>query len=114
MLASPGHCGNHRILHGHHGNRSSDVQSSSARTITLVVVPFPAGGPTGTIGRIIAEGLQSSLGQPFNHRKRAHSMRSHIIFFDPESESCLHSAYGVPKRRSRPKAASKNALSSAV
>jgi tripartite-type tricarboxylate transporter receptor subunit TctC len=38
-------------------------QSSSARAITLVV-PFPAGGPTDTIGRIIAEGLQSSLGQP--------------------------------------------------
>jgi tripartite-type tricarboxylate transporter receptor subunit TctC len=71
MLASPGHCGNHRILHGHHGNRSADAHSSSARTITLVVVPFPAGGPTDTIGRIIAEGLQSSLGQPFNHRKRA-------------------------------------------
>jgi len=42
----------------------ADAQSSSARTITLVVVPFPAGGPTDTIGRIIAEGLQSSLGQP--------------------------------------------------
>jgi tripartite-type tricarboxylate transporter receptor subunit TctC len=42
----------------------ADAQSSSAWTITLVVVPFPAGGPTDTIGRIIAEGLQSSLGQP--------------------------------------------------
>jgi tripartite-type tricarboxylate transporter receptor subunit TctC len=31
--------------------------------ITLVV-PFPAGGPTDTIGRIVAEGLQSALGQP--------------------------------------------------
>jgi tripartite-type tricarboxylate transporter receptor subunit TctC len=41
----------------------ADAQSSSARAITLVV-PFPAGGPTDTIGRIIAEGLQSSLGQP--------------------------------------------------
>jgi tripartite-type tricarboxylate transporter receptor subunit TctC len=41
----------------------ADAQSSSARTITLVV-PFPAGGPTDTIGRVIAEGLQSSLGQP--------------------------------------------------
>jgi tripartite-type tricarboxylate transporter receptor subunit TctC len=34
-----------------------------SRTITLVV-PFPAGGPTDTIGRIVAEGLQSALGQP--------------------------------------------------
>ena len=28
------------------------------------MVPFPAGGPTDTIGRIMAEGLQSVLGQP--------------------------------------------------
>ncbi|MEA2918767.1 MAG: hypothetical protein QOJ15_10848 [Bradyrhizobium sp.] len=41
----------------------ADAQSSSARAITLVV-PFPVGGPTDTIGRVIAEGLQSSLGQP--------------------------------------------------
>jgi tripartite-type tricarboxylate transporter receptor subunit TctC len=43
------------------GVERADAQSS--RTITLVV-PFPAGGPTDTIGRIMAEGLQSSLGQP--------------------------------------------------
>jgi tripartite-type tricarboxylate transporter receptor subunit TctC len=42
-----------------HGN----TQSYPSRTITLVV-PFPAGGPTDTIGRIVAEGLQSTLGQP--------------------------------------------------
>ena len=40
----------------------ADAQTSAARAITLVV-PFPAGGPTDTIGRIIAEGLQSALGQ---------------------------------------------------
>src|SRR3981081_4419249 len=34
-----------------------------SRTITLVV-PFPAGGPTDTIGRIVAEGLQLGGGQP--------------------------------------------------
>jgi tripartite-type tricarboxylate transporter receptor subunit TctC len=34
-----------------------------SRPITLVV-PFPAGGPTDTIGRIVADGLQSELGQP--------------------------------------------------
>src|SRR4051812_9678102 len=41
----------------------ADAQFWSARAITLVV-PFPAGGPTDTIGRIVAEGLQSALGQP--------------------------------------------------
>lgn len=34
-----------------------------SRTVTLVV-PFPAGGPTDTIGRVLADGLQASLGQP--------------------------------------------------
>jgi tripartite-type tricarboxylate transporter receptor subunit TctC len=40
----------------------ADAQSSAARPITLIV-PFPAGGPTDTIGRILAEALQASLGQ---------------------------------------------------
>jgi tripartite-type tricarboxylate transporter receptor subunit TctC len=40
-----------------------NAQAPASRTITLVV-PFPAGGPTDTIGRIMAEGLQSALGQP--------------------------------------------------
>jgi tripartite-type tricarboxylate transporter receptor subunit TctC len=40
-----------------------DAQTYPSRIITLVV-PFPAGGPTDTIGRIMAESLQSSLGQP--------------------------------------------------
>jgi tripartite-type tricarboxylate transporter receptor subunit TctC len=29
-----------------------------------MVVPFPAGGPTDTIGRVVAEGMRASLGQP--------------------------------------------------
>jgi tripartite-type tricarboxylate transporter receptor subunit TctC len=41
----------------------AEAQTDPSRTITLVV-PFPAGGPTDTIGRVIAEGLQASLGQP--------------------------------------------------
>jgi len=41
----------------------ADAQTYPGRTVTLVV-PFPAGGPTDTIGRVLAEGLQSSLGQP--------------------------------------------------
>jgi tripartite-type tricarboxylate transporter receptor subunit TctC len=39
-----------------------NAQAFPSRTITLVV-PFPAGGPTDTIGRILAEELQSVLGQ---------------------------------------------------
>jgi tripartite-type tricarboxylate transporter receptor subunit TctC len=39
------------------------AEAFPSRTITLVV-PFPAGGPTDTIGRIVAEGLQTALGQP--------------------------------------------------
>jgi len=39
------------------------TQAYPHRTVTLVV-PFPAGGPTDTIGRVLAEGLQASLGQP--------------------------------------------------
>jgi len=39
------------------------AQTYPSRTITLVV-PFPAGGPTDTIGRVMAQSLQSSLGQP--------------------------------------------------
>jgi tripartite-type tricarboxylate transporter receptor subunit TctC len=41
---------------------SAHAQSYPSRAITLVV-PFPAGGPTDTIGRIMAEGLHASLGQ---------------------------------------------------
>ena len=39
------------------------AQTYPTRSITMVV-PFPAGGPTDTIGRIIAEGMGASLGQP--------------------------------------------------
>jgi tripartite-type tricarboxylate transporter receptor subunit TctC len=39
------------------------AQSYPSRTITLVV-PFPAGGPTDTIARVLADGMQASLGQP--------------------------------------------------
>ena len=41
----------------------TDAQTYPTRAVTLVV-PFPAGGPTDTIGRVMAEGLQVSLGQP--------------------------------------------------
>ena len=42
---------------------SASAQVYPARPITMVV-PFPAGGPTDTIGRVVAEGMRSSLGQP--------------------------------------------------
>jgi tripartite-type tricarboxylate transporter receptor subunit TctC len=41
----------------------ASAQIAPSRAITLVV-PFPAGGPTDTIGRVVAEGLHSALGQP--------------------------------------------------
>jgi tripartite-type tricarboxylate transporter receptor subunit TctC len=39
------------------------AQAYPSRPITLVV-PFPAGGPTDATGRIVAERMRSSLGQP--------------------------------------------------
>src|SRR3954452_6058655 len=37
-------------------------QTYPSRPVTMVV-PFPAGGPTDTIGRIMADGMRESLGQ---------------------------------------------------
>jgi tripartite-type tricarboxylate transporter receptor subunit TctC len=34
-----------------------------SRPITMIV-PFPAGGPTDAIGRVVAQGMQASLGRP--------------------------------------------------
>jgi tripartite-type tricarboxylate transporter receptor subunit TctC len=39
------------------------AQSYPSRTITIIV-PFPAGGSTDTVARIMAEGMQRILGQP--------------------------------------------------
>lgn len=39
------------------------AQVYPSRPITLIV-PFPAGGPADAIGRIVAEGMQASLGRP--------------------------------------------------
>jgi tripartite-type tricarboxylate transporter receptor subunit TctC len=39
------------------------AQGYPSRPVTMVV-PFGAGGPTDTIGRIVAEGMRASLGQP--------------------------------------------------
>jgi tripartite-type tricarboxylate transporter receptor subunit TctC len=42
---------------------SASAQIYPSRAITAVV-PFPAGGPLDTIGRIVMEGMRGSLGQP--------------------------------------------------
>jgi tripartite-type tricarboxylate transporter receptor subunit TctC len=42
---------------------SAGAQPYPSRPVTLVV-PFPAGGPTDAIGRILAEGMRPALGQP--------------------------------------------------
>jgi hypothetical protein len=44
-------------------SRVARAQANPTRPITMVV-PFAAGGPTDAIGRIIAEGMRTSLGQP--------------------------------------------------
>ena len=45
------------------GASVAKAQNWPTRPITMVV-PFGAGGPTDTIGRIVAEGMRASLGQP--------------------------------------------------
>jgi tripartite-type tricarboxylate transporter receptor subunit TctC len=49
------------IILGFAGSTAAQIYPS--RPVTMVV-PYPAGGPTDTIGRIMAEGLRASLGQP--------------------------------------------------
>src|SRR5262249_41069567 len=44
-------------------SRIAQAQAYPTRPIT-VVVPFPAGGPTGAVARIVAERMRGSLGQP--------------------------------------------------
>ena len=40
----------------------AQAQAYPSRPITMIV-PFPAGGPTDTLGRLLAEGMRASLGQ---------------------------------------------------
>jgi tripartite-type tricarboxylate transporter receptor subunit TctC len=44
-------------------SRSARAQAYPTRPITMVV-PFPAGGPSDAIGRVLAEQIRGSLGQP--------------------------------------------------
>jgi tripartite-type tricarboxylate transporter receptor subunit TctC len=43
--------------------RIARAQTHPARPVTMVV-PYGAGGPSDTVGRILAEGLRGALGQP--------------------------------------------------
>src|SRR5262245_58263006 len=58
-----------KVLHLAAGAAALTVGASVARGQTYptrpitIVVPFPAGGPTDTIARIMAEGMRASLGQ---------------------------------------------------
>src|SRR5713101_2776562 len=44
-------------------SRVARAQAWPTRPITMVA-PFAAGGPTDVIGRVVAEGMRASLGQP--------------------------------------------------
>ena len=43
---------------------AASAQNYPSRPITMIV-PFPAGGGYDTIGRVVAERMKQSLGQPF-------------------------------------------------
>ena len=45
------------------GMNAVQAQTYPSRPIT-VVVPYPAGGPTDTLARIVAEPMRAALGQP--------------------------------------------------
>jgi tripartite-type tricarboxylate transporter receptor subunit TctC len=45
------------------GVAGADAQTYPSRPITLIV-PFPAGGSTDAVGRVVAERMRASLGQP--------------------------------------------------
>ena len=44
------------------GSSAAQAQGYPSRPVTMIV-PFPAGGPTDTLGRIMAEGMRASLGR---------------------------------------------------
>src|SRR5215475_11054111 len=45
------------------GSHLAAAQTYPARPVTMIV-PYPPGGPTDTLGRIFAERMRVSLGQP--------------------------------------------------
>src|SRR5476649_2790396 len=70
----------------------ANAQTYRVRPITLVV-PFAAGGPTDVVGRIVAERMRSSLGQPmFPERAAAwapaESLAPHPMAIRPSPALC--------------------------
>jgi tripartite-type tricarboxylate transporter receptor subunit TctC len=57
LLASLGACAGTLWIGG------VSAQTYPSRPITMIV-PFPAGGPTDTLGRVVGEGMRAALGQP--------------------------------------------------
>jgi tripartite-type tricarboxylate transporter receptor subunit TctC len=45
------------------GNKNAVAQTYPSRPITMIV-PFPAGGPSDAVARIVADRMRVSLGQP--------------------------------------------------
>src|SRR5262249_59769150 len=45
------------------GGGGADAQGYPSHPITMIV-PFPAGGPTDTLARVLGERMRGSLGQP--------------------------------------------------
>ncbi len=56
--------------------RSASAQSYPTRPITLIV-PYPAGGPSDTLARVMAERLKTALGQIGRRRERHRRRRQH-------------------------------------
>src|SRR4051812_29933812 len=46
-----------------HGTSFASAQTYPSRPITMIA-PFPAGGPSDTLARILSEPLRAALGQP--------------------------------------------------
>jgi hypothetical protein len=57
-------------------SRLAAAQTYPSRSITMIV-PFPPGGTVDVVGRILAERMKGTLGQPIIIEKRQWSQREH-------------------------------------
>ena len=78
------------------GIASATAQTYPSRYVTLVV-PLATGGSTDTIGRIIAEGLRTPLGQPVIVENTPGASRARRPTATPS-----RSANGAPMSRAAP------------